>query len=110
MLKTELYQVFWESYLILGVNNSYIPIVIGRQRWFTMLLKAAGKDTKSFVSALTAQNKLLDRLKKRMTSDKSTEIARHKKLGLATDIDVYFCDLSIPWQRSGNEKINGLLR
>jgi IS30 family transposase len=29
---------------------------------------------------------------------------------LATNIDVYFCDLQRPWQRGSNENTNGLLR
>ena len=37
-------------------------------------------------------------------------MARHQRFSLATDIKVYFCDPSSPWQRGSNENTNGLLR
>ncbi len=37
-------------------------------------------------------------------------MAAHKRFTLETDIDVYFCDPSSPWQRGSNENTNGLLR
>ncbi len=37
-------------------------------------------------------------------------MAAHKKFTLATDIQVYFCDLRSPWQCGSNENTNGLLR
>jgi IS30 family transposase len=45
-----------------------------------------------------------------MTYDKWREMAMHKELSKRTDIAVYFCDPHIPWQRSSNEKMNGLVR
>ena len=37
-------------------------------------------------------------------------MADYKRLTLATDIKVYFCDPQHPWQRGSNENTNGLLR
>jgi len=42
--------------------------------------------------------------------DRGTEIAAHAKFSVATNMDVYFCDISSPWQRGTNENTNGLLR
>jgi IS30 family transposase len=37
-------------------------------------------------------------------------MSEHKRFSLDTDIKVYFCDPSSPWQRGSNENTNGLLR
>jgi IS30 family transposase len=34
----------------------------------------------------------------------------HRDFSIATDVEVYFCDPSSPWQRGSNENTNGLLR
>jgi IS30 family transposase len=38
------------------------------------------------------------------------ELAYHRKLIIATDVSVYFCDPKSPWQRGSNENTNGILR
>jgi IS30 family transposase len=37
-------------------------------------------------------------------------MAKHKIFTIATNVKVYFCDPSSPWQRGSNENTNGLLR
>jgi IS30 family transposase len=37
-------------------------------------------------------------------------LADHKRLALASDVEVYFCDPRSPWQRGSNENTNRLLR
>ena len=37
-------------------------------------------------------------------------MAEHKAFSIATDVKVFFCDPSSPWQRGSNENTNGLLR
>lgn len=101
----------WEGDLISGSNNSHIATVVERQTRFTVLVKVAGKDSQSVVSALTKQmTKLPEIMQQTLTWDRGMELAKHKDFTVATDIDVYFCDPRSPWQRGTNENTNGLLR
>lgn len=101
----------WEGDLICGSRNSYIATVVERQSRFTILVKVDNKTTEAVVSALSCQmNKLPELLKQSLTWDRGTELTAHKKFSLATNMDVYFCDPSSPWQRGTNENTNGLLR
>lgn len=101
----------WEGDLICGSRNSYIATVVERQTRFTILVKVAGKETKSVVTALSKQmSKLPALLQQSLTWDRGTEMARHNEFTLATNMDVYFCDPRSPWQRGTNENTNGLLR
>jgi IS30 family transposase len=73
--------------------------------------KVANKDTQTVVSALIKQAKTRpNELYKSLTWDRGKELADHRRLTLATNIDVYFCDPQSPWQRGSNENTNGLLR
>ena len=59
-----------------------------------MLAKVANKETQTVVSALITQaKKLPTELYKSLTWDRGKELADHRRFSLATDIDVYFCDL-----------------
>jgi len=101
----------WEGDLIGGSKNSYIATLVERHTRYVMLAKVKNKDTESVVSALIKQSKKLpDELYKSLTWDRGKELADHQRFTLATNIDVYFCDPSSPWQRGSNENTNGLLR
>ena len=101
----------WEGDLIAGSNSTYIATLVERQTRFVMLAKVKNKNTETVVKALIKQaQKLPSELYKSLTWGRALELASHKKFTLATDIKVYFCDPSSPWQRGSNENTNRLLR
>ncbi len=101
----------WEGDLIGGSKNSYIATLVERHSRYVMLAKVKNKDTESVVSALIKQSKKLPgELYKSLTWDRGKELADHQRFTLKTNVDVYFCDPSSPWQRGSNENTNRLLR
>lgn len=101
----------WEGDLIQGSNNSFVATLVERHTRYVMLAKVSGKDTESVVTALVEQAKTLPReLYKSLTWDRGSEMAGHRRFTLQTDIQIYLCDPSSPWQRGSNENTNRLLR
>jgi transposase, IS30 family len=101
----------WEGDLIAGSRNSYIATLVERHSRYVMLIKVADRKTKTVVDALIQHaRRLPDELYKSLAWDRGAELSDHKRFTLATDIKVYFCDPSSPWQRGSNENTNGLLR
>lgn len=101
----------WEGDLLFGGLHSHIATLVERRSRYAMLLKVAGKDSESVVSALTEHvQKLPEGLMRTLTWDRGSEMSLHRKFSIATDVQVYFCDPSSPWQRGSNENTNGLLR
>jgi IS30 family transposase len=101
----------WEGDLIAGSKNSYIATLVERHSRYVMLIKVADRKTKTVVDALIQHaRRLPDELYKSLAWDRGAELSDHKRFTLATDIKVYFCDPSSPWQRGSNENTNGLLR
>jgi len=88
-----------------------IPPRVERQSRFVILVKIPEKRTDAVVGALIkAVRKLPTALRKSLTWDRGSELTDHTKFTVATDVKVYFCDPSSPWQRGSNENTNGLLR
>ena len=101
----------WEGDLLAGANNTHIATLVERSSRFAMLVKVAGKDAHTVVSALSMRVQGLPAdLRRSLTWDRGTELARHKQFTIATDVSVYFCDPQSPWQRGTSENTNGLLR
>lgn len=101
----------WEGDLVEGLRGTYIATLVERQSRFVIIVKVADKRTETVVAALIkAVRKLPVALRRSLTWDRGAELANHVQFTVATDVQVYFCDPSSPWQRGSNENMNGLLR
>jgi transposase, IS30 family len=103
----------WEGDLIMGVGNrSAIGTLVERATRFCLLLHLPhGNNAEDVRDAMieTIQS-LPQQLRRSLTWDQGKEMAHHRSISLATDLDIYFCDPHSPWQRGTNENTNGLLR
>ncbi len=102
----------WEGDLIIGSRNSAIGTLVERCTRFVLLLHLpSGHGADAVAAAMTeAMSTLPAALRRSLTWDQGHEMAAHKKIALATDLQIYFCDPHSPWQRGSNENTNGLLR
>jgi transposase, IS30 family len=103
----------WEGDLILGAaNGSAIGTLVERTSRFCLLLHLPdGHDAAAVRDAMIpAIGALPERIRKSLTWDRGTEMARHTEITLASDLAIYFADPHSPWQRGTNENTNGLLR
>jgi IS30 family transposase len=101
----------WEGDLVEGSRGTFIATLVERQSRFVIIVKVADKRTETVVAALIkAVRKLPAALRRSLTWDRGAELANHAQFTIATDVQVYFCDPSSPWQRGSNENMNGLLR
>jgi IS30 family transposase len=102
----------WEGDLLKGAHNgSAVATLVERKSRFVMLGKMKGLD------ALCAQesferlfNVVPKDLRRSLTYDRGTEMARHRELTRRTGVKIYFADPYSPWQRGSNENANGLIR
>jgi IS30 family transposase len=101
----------WEGDLVEGSRGTFIASLVERQSRFVILVKVPDKTSVAVVDALIkAVRKLPAALRRSLTWDRGVELSQHAQFTVATDVKVYFCDPSSPWQRGSNENTNGLLR
>lgn len=75
------------------------------------LLHLPRRDSDALHEALKARlGDLPQTLRRSITWDQGTEMARHVEIAESLEAPVYFCDSHSPWQRGSNENTNGLLR
>ena len=97
----------------MGSNcRSAIGTLVERQTRYVMLVHLPDDHSATAVrDGLLATIKTLpEHLRKSLTWDQGSELAKHAEITLATKMDIYFCDPHSPWQRGSNENTNGLLR
>ncbi len=102
----------WEGDLIIGKDQgSAIGTLVERQTRMVRLLHMPSRDSDTLHDALKARLADLPQvLRRSITWDQGTEMARHLTITRSLGAPVYFCDSHSPWQRGSNENMNGLLR
>lgn len=103
----------WEGDLVMGTAGGVaVGTLVERTTRFTMLLHLPGRhDADSVAEAMIREmSQLPEHLRRSLTWDRGTELARYAKIQLELDMPVYFCDPHSPWQRGSNENTNRLLR
>jgi transposase, IS30 family len=102
----------WEGDLIIGKDQqSAIGTLVERQTRLVRLLHLSQRDGETLHDALRARlGDLPPGLRRSITWDQGTEMARHLRVTETLGATVYFCDSHSPWQRGSNENTNGLLR
>ena len=103
----------WEGDLIVGkAGRSAIATLVERQTRFAMLVRLPhGRNAESVRIGLTESiQRLPEALRRTLTWDQGKEMAEHARFTIDSNVQVYFCDPSSPWQRGTSENTNGLLR
>ena len=93
-------------------NQSAIGTLVERTTRFTILLHLPdGHDAEHVQRAIIDKMASLPELPRNsLTWDQGAELALHKRITTAPDMQVYFCDPHSPWRRGSNENTNGLPR
>lgn len=103
----------WEGDLILGTGNgSAVGTLVERSTRFVILLHLPDRhDAQTVAEAMIREmSQLPVHLRRSLTWDRGTELARYRDIEANLEMPVYFCDPHSPWQRGTNENTNRLLR
>lgn len=102
----------WEGDLIVGPHHrSAIGTLVERRTRYVKLLHLPKLDSIMTHAALVrVLGELPPGLRRTLTWDQGTEMAKHLDVTADIGTRVYFCDAASPWQRGTNENTNGLLR
>jgi IS30 family transposase len=102
----------WEGDLIMGKGNKSAIVTLVERSSRLLVAFALRPGTRSdnmrdqLIEALGVMPVTLRRT---LTWDRGSEMAKHAEVTAALGTLVYFCDPASPWQRASNENANGLL-
>jgi IS30 family transposase len=102
----------WEGDLIKGAfNRSAVGTLVERTSRLVMIARLDALDAPAVQQGFERLfGQMPAGLRKTLTYDRGTEMARHEELTRSTGVKVYFADPYSPWQRGSNENANGLIR
>ncbi|NKR10435.1 hypothetical protein A5N17_12710 [Arthrobacter sp. D2] len=103
----------WEGDLIMGkANRSAIVTLVERTSRFLIAfaLRPGNRSENMRDQLIEALGVLPACMRRTLTWDRGSEMAKHAGVTSALGTLVYFCDPASPWQRASNENANGLLR
>jgi IS30 family transposase len=103
----------WEGDLIIGAGGkSAIGTLVERCSGVVLLLHLPMDHTAATGAAAMREAipRLPEILRRSLTWDQGSEMAKHAEITAATGLPIYFADPHSPWQRASNENTNGLLR
>lgn len=103
----------WEGDIVEGARGTptVVATLVERVSRLVRLVRLPDGSSLSLLRGLSARLRTEAAwMRRSITYDRGTEMARHKELAKALGIEVYICDPYRPWQRGLNENTNGLLR
>jgi len=102
----------WEGDLIIGhMHKGAINTQVERRSKLLRAIKMKRKTAEEMVkSTIRAYRYIPKGLRKTMTYDNGTEMAKHEKISKLLEISIYFAHPYHSWERGLNENTNGLIR
>ena len=102
----------WEGDLVVGGDmSSCLVTLVERRSRFLLMRRLLARDAETVEDKLVEMAASIpDELRRTLTWDQGSEMARVADFELATPFRVYFCDPHSPWERPSNENTNGLVR
>ncbi len=92
-------------------NRSAVGTLVERTSRLVMLARVDALDAAAVQQGFERLFEQMPQgLRKTLTYDRGSEMARHQHLTRSTGVKVYFADPYSPWQRGSNENANGLIR
>jgi IS30 family transposase len=102
----------WEGDLVFGVRPSAVGTLVDRATRYAMVVALPDGNKADAVARALIEHMgcLPTHLRRSLTWDRGSEMARHSVITTALSMPVFFCDPHHSWQRGTNENTNRLLR